>query len=65
MVFMPLVMVLIGQFCSDVIGYQNLKVAVIDPLLFYYYFWSVCWGYLLSVGSTVWSQRTWDEEAQC
>ena len=29
MVFMPLVMVLIGQFCNDVIGCGDLKVAVI------------------------------------
>ena len=29
MVFMPLVMVLIGQFCREVIGHQDLKVAVI------------------------------------
>ena len=30
MVFMPLVVVLIGPFCHDVIGRQNVKVAVID-----------------------------------
>ena len=29
MVFMPLVLVLIGQFCRDVIGRQNVKVAVV------------------------------------
>ena len=37
MVFMPLVLVLIGQFCRDVIGGQNLKVAVIGRLLFCYF----------------------------
>ena len=35
MVFMPLVVVWIGQFCRDVIGHQNMKVAVIGRLLFY------------------------------
>ena len=34
MVFMPLVLVLIGQFCCDVIGHQNVKVLVIGQLLF-------------------------------
>ena len=34
MVFMPLVLVWIGQFCRDVIGRQNVKVAVIGRLLF-------------------------------
>ena len=29
MVFMFLVLVLIGQFCSEVIGHQNIKVVVI------------------------------------
>ena len=33
MVFMPLVVVLIGQFCRDVIGRQDLKVAAIGRLL--------------------------------
>ena len=33
MVFMPLVLVLIGQFCRDVIGRQNVKVVVIGRLL--------------------------------
>ena len=32
MVFMPLVLVLIGQFCRDVIGRQNVKVVVIGRL---------------------------------
>ena len=32
MVFMPLVLVWIGQFCGDVIGRQNVKVAVIGRL---------------------------------
>ena len=41
MVFMPLVMVWIGQFWCDVIGCQNVKVAVIGQLLFCCYFWSV------------------------
>ena len=30
---MPLVLVLIGQFCHDVIGRQNVKVVVIGRLL--------------------------------
>ena len=34
MVFIPLVFVLIGQFCCDVIGHQNVNVAVISRLLF-------------------------------
>ena len=34
MVFMPLVLVWIGQFCCDVIGRQNVKVVVIGQLLF-------------------------------
>ena len=34
MVFMPLVLVWIGQFCRDVIGRQNMKVVVIGRLLF-------------------------------
>ena len=34
MVFMPLVLVWIGQFCHDTIGRQNVKVAVIGWLLF-------------------------------
>ena len=33
MVFVPLVVVWIGQFCLDVIGRQNVKVALIDPWL--------------------------------
>ena len=33
MVFMPLVLVLIGQFCYDVIGRQKKKVVVIGRLL--------------------------------
>ena len=33
MVFMSLVLVLIGQFCSEVIGHQNMKVVVIGRLL--------------------------------
>ena len=33
MVFMPLVLVLIGQFCRDVIGRQIVKVVVIGRLL--------------------------------
>ena len=33
MVFMSLVLVLIGQFCRDVIGRQNVKVVVIGRLL--------------------------------
>ena len=33
MVFMPLVVVWIGQFCRDVIGRQNVKVVVIGQLL--------------------------------
>ena len=37
MVFMPLVVVLIGQFCRDVIGRQNVKVAVIGQLFFCYF----------------------------
>ena len=32
MVFMPLVLVRIGQFCRDVIGHQNMKVAVIAQI---------------------------------
>ena len=31
--FMPLVMDLIGQFCCDVIGHQDLRVAAIGWLL--------------------------------
>ena len=38
MIFMPLVFVWISQFCRDVIGRQNVKVAVIGRLLFGYYF---------------------------
>ena len=34
MVFMPLVVILIGQFCCDVIGRQNVKITVIGWLLF-------------------------------
>ena len=37
MVFMPLVVVMIGQFCRDVIGRQDLKVAAIGRLWFYCY----------------------------
>ena len=36
MVFMPLVLVWIGQFCRDVIGRQNVKVVVIGRLSFCY-----------------------------
>ena len=39
MVFMPLVLVLIGQFCHDVIGRQNVKVVVIGRLLLLF---SIC-----------------------
>ena len=35
MVLVTLVVVWIGQFCRDVIGRQNMKVAVIGWLLFY------------------------------
>ena len=42
-----LVLVLIGQFCHDVIGHQNVKVVVIGRLLFCCYFQSV---YCLFVG---------------
>ena len=42
MVFMSLVVDWIGQFCCDVIGRQNVKVAVIGQLLFCCYFLSVC-----------------------
>ena len=38
MVFMPLVMVWIGQFCHYVIGPQNMDVGVIGRLLFCCYF---------------------------
>ena len=38
MVFMPLVVVWIGQFCCDVIGHQNVKVVVIVVLLLF----SIC-----------------------
>ena len=41
MVFMPRLVVWIGQFCRDVIGRQNVKVAVIGRLLFCCYFLSV------------------------
>ena len=34
MVFMPLVLILIGQFCREVIGQQNMRVLVIGQLLF-------------------------------
>ena len=34
MVFMPLVLVLFGQFCGDVIGCQNVKVAAFCLFLF-------------------------------
>ena len=37
MVFMPLVLVLTGQFCCDVIGRQNMKVVVIGQLLLFKY----------------------------
>ena len=45
MVFMPLVLVWIGQFCCDVIGRQNVKVVVIGQLLLLLF--SIC---LLFVG---------------
>ena len=45
MVFMSLVLVLIGQFCRDVIGRQNVKVVVIGQLLLLLF--SIC---LLFVG---------------
>ena len=32
MIFMPMVVVLIGQFCHDVIGRQNVNVAVVGRL---------------------------------
>ena len=51
MVFMPLVLVWIGQFCCDVIGHQNVKVIVTGWLLFCCYFLFV---YCLFVGF-VWS----------
>ena len=55
MVFMPLVVVWIGQFCHDVIGHQNIKVAVTGQLLFYCYFQSVyC---LLRTVSVVWGRE--------
>ena len=38
MVFMPLVMVWIGQFCCDVIGCQNVKVVVMVGSCFCCYF---------------------------
>ena len=38
MVFMSLVLVLIGQFCRDVIGRQNVKVVVIGRLLLLSFF---------------------------
>ena len=38
MVFMSLVLVLIGQFCRDVIGRQNVKVVVIGRLLLLLFF---------------------------
>ena len=38
MVFMPLVVVWIGQFCRDVIGQQDLIVAAIGQLSSYCYF---------------------------
>ena len=47
MVFMPLILVWIGQFCRDVIGRQNVKVVVIGRLLLCCYFRSV---YCLFVG---------------
>ena len=37
MVFIPLVVVLIGQFCRDVIGRENVKVSVIGQLFFCYF----------------------------
>ena len=53
MVFMPLVLVWIDQFCHDMIGRQNLNVAVIDCLKFCCYFQSIyclfvsfVWGYV-------------------
>ena len=45
MVFMSLVLVLIGQFCHDVIGRQNVKVVVTGRLLLLLFF--IC---LLFVG---------------
>ena len=35
MVFMPVVVVLLGQFCREVIGRQDLKGAAIGRLLYY------------------------------
>ena len=61
MVFMPLILVWNGQFCGDVIGHQNVRVAVNGRFLFCCYFLSVycllrylsfVWG-LCIVGSEV------------
>ena len=42
MVFMPLVLVLIGQFYRDVIGRQNVKVVVISRLFCCYFLFIFC-----------------------
>ena len=49
MVFMPLVLFWIGQFCRDMIVRQNVKAAVIGWLLFCCYFCYV-YGLLRYVG---------------
>ena len=55
MVFMPLVLVWIGLVCQDMIGRQNIKVAMTGRLLFYCYFQSVyC---LLRTVSFVWGRE--------
>ena len=60
-VFMPLILAWNGQFCADVIGHQNMRVAVNDRFLLCCYFLSVycllrhlsfVWG-LCIVGSEV------------
>ena len=62
MVFIPLVVVWIGQFCRDVTGRQNVKVAVTGWLLFCCYFRSVyylsryvgfVWGYVWVVSKVL------------
>ena len=42
MVFIPLVLVWIGQFCRDAIGRQNVKVVVIGRLVCCYFSFFLC-----------------------
>ena len=56
MVFMSLVLVLIGQFCRDVVGHQSVKIVVIAQLLLLAVIFNpsiVCWFRLRSTTQVV------------